>query len=236
MPWSIRFACLLLAFSLAACGSSRRRGGGGDGDDDDDDVVGDGDADADADADSDVDADTDSDTDTDADTDADADPPECGNGVPELGEDCDDGNFSNTDACLEGCIDATCGDGFVRTGVEECDDLRDPDVCLDCRLVDVGRPCSEVATDWCTDKGWVVTGFAEGGHIICTAIGTDDTSDCNDCTTYNILAWTDPMTDRFCAQSYATDPGTAYSGHSPCECGANLDVCDTWDLQGCTPD
>ena len=28
----------------------------------------------------------------------------------------------NTDACVEGCLLATCGDGFVQEGVEECDD------------------------------------------------------------------------------------------------------------------
>ncbi len=47
---------------------------------------------------------------------------DCGNGTVESGEECDDGNASNTDACLTSCENATCGDGFVRSGVEECDD------------------------------------------------------------------------------------------------------------------
>jgi cysteine-rich repeat protein len=47
--------------------------------------------------------------------------PCCGNGATDPGEDCDDGNTSNTDACLNGCEAASCGDGFVRTGVEQCD-------------------------------------------------------------------------------------------------------------------
>jgi cysteine-rich repeat protein len=38
------------------------------------------------------------------------------------GEQCDDGNSSNSDACLNTCLPASCGDGFVRTGVEQCDD------------------------------------------------------------------------------------------------------------------
>jgi cysteine-rich repeat protein len=46
----------------------------------------------------------------------------CGNGVVDAGEPCDDGNTSNQDFCLNGCSRATCGDGFVRRGVEECDD------------------------------------------------------------------------------------------------------------------
>lgn len=48
-------------------------------------------------------------------------PPTCGNGVLDPGEACDDGNESNEDSCLRGCSHAVCGDGFVRTGVEECD-------------------------------------------------------------------------------------------------------------------
>jgi len=47
----------------------------------------------------------------------------CGDGVTSvlLGEQCDDGNASNTDACLSSCKLPTCGDGFVQTGVEVCD-------------------------------------------------------------------------------------------------------------------
>ena len=38
------------------------------------------------------------------------------------GEACDDGNVDDTDACLVGCIAATCGDGKIQAGVEDCDD------------------------------------------------------------------------------------------------------------------
>jgi cysteine-rich repeat protein len=46
----------------------------------------------------------------------------CGDGVEDTGEECDDGNTDDTDACLSTCQDASCGDGFVQTGVETCDD------------------------------------------------------------------------------------------------------------------
>lgn len=47
----------------------------------------------------------------------------CGNGgAPQAGEQCDDGNAINTDACPSTCYAASCGDGFVRTNVEQCDD------------------------------------------------------------------------------------------------------------------
>ena len=45
----------------------------------------------------------------------------CGNLVIDSGEQCDDGNDLTTDACIA-CQQATCGDGFVRAGVEVCGD------------------------------------------------------------------------------------------------------------------
>ncbi len=47
--------------------------------------------------------------------------PGCGNGLVEGNEECDDGNESDTDACLSNCRSALCGDGFVWAGQEECD-------------------------------------------------------------------------------------------------------------------
>ena len=48
--------------------------------------------------------------------------PGCGDGVVGPGEQCDDGNFDNTDGCIENCRFAVCGDGLVRASVESCDD------------------------------------------------------------------------------------------------------------------
>ncbi len=47
----------------------------------------------------------------------------CGDGHRNLaaGESCDDGNTSYNDACLGNCTTASCGDGWVRSGVESCD-------------------------------------------------------------------------------------------------------------------
>ena len=47
--------------------------------------------------------------------------PQCGNGVVEGGEECDDGNQVNTDACTNACLNKRCGDGYVQSG-EQCDD------------------------------------------------------------------------------------------------------------------
>jgi MYXO-CTERM domain-containing protein len=46
---------------------------------------------------------------------------ECGDGIVEGDEECDDGNMSNTDSCLDNCKDAECGDGYTWEGHEECD-------------------------------------------------------------------------------------------------------------------
>jgi cysteine-rich repeat protein len=59
--------------------------------------------------------------------------PVCGNGVVERGEQCDDGNGVDVDACPDGpsglCTNASCGDSIVRrdiasgtAGYEQCDD------------------------------------------------------------------------------------------------------------------
>ncbi len=48
-------------------------------------------------------------------------PGTCGDGVVDADEDCDDMNADNTDACLDTCVAASCGDGFVQAGVEDCE-------------------------------------------------------------------------------------------------------------------
>lgn len=50
------------------------------------------------------------------------DQPVCPNGVAELGEQCDDGNTTDTDGCTNSCLLASCGDGVVQaTAGEQCD-------------------------------------------------------------------------------------------------------------------
>ncbi len=49
-------------------------------------------------------------------------PPSCGNNIIEAGEQCDDGIAnSNSAACLTTCQNATCGDTFIQTAVEQCE-------------------------------------------------------------------------------------------------------------------
>lgn len=50
--------------------------------------------------------------------------PMCGNGEvePGSGEECDDGNRDNDDNCVAGCVQWSCGDGYVHGVFETCDD------------------------------------------------------------------------------------------------------------------
>lgn len=51
------------------------------------------------------------------------DDPVCGNGIPENGEECDDGPDNADDAaCTAHCTIATCGDELIQKDVEVCDD------------------------------------------------------------------------------------------------------------------
>jgi cysteine-rich repeat protein len=47
--------------------------------------------------------------------------PLCGNGVPNTGEQCDDGNMVSGDGCSAACESESCGNGVLDVG-EECDD------------------------------------------------------------------------------------------------------------------
>jgi cysteine-rich repeat protein len=83
--------------------------------------------------------------------------PGCGDSTVQGGEDCDDGNFDDTDSCVTGCVDASCGDGFLQTAVEDCDDgnTNNGDGCRnDCTIpvcgdfiVDTGEDCDDGNTD-----------------------------------------------------------------------------------------
>jgi len=55
-------------------------------------------------------------------------------------EACDDGNMVQTDACLNSCQAAKCGDGQVQAGVEQCDDgnMVDNDGCSNTCKVNLG--------------------------------------------------------------------------------------------------
>jgi hypothetical protein len=98
------------------------------------------------------------------------------------------------------------------------------------------RLCSEVATEFCEAKGWIVVGGALGGNIVCTSDGRDTRNNCSSCSEYNIAVWEYGSQERHCPGSYSTLAGHVYAGHIPCTCSDNLYHCEAWDMQNCIPD
>jgi len=90
-------------------------------------------------------------------------PVECGDGVVNGDDVCDDGNPDNTDDCLDTCKPAACGDGFVHADIESCDDgnLDNTDSCV--------GACVDAK---CGD------GFVQVGVEVCDDGNLDDTDDC----------------------------------------------------------
>ena len=80
----------------------------------------------------------------------------CGNGMPDDGEECDDGNDDNTDACSNMCKNAFCGDGFVEIdSAEECDDgnIINTDSCINtCKKASCDDGYLQAGEE-CDDKG-----------------------------------------------------------------------------------
>jgi cysteine-rich repeat protein len=71
--------------------------------------------------------------------------PDCGDGVLDPGETCDDGNADGCDGCTTACTDTTgCGDGALCAG-EQCDDgnLASCDGCSDVCVPEPGAVCGD---------------------------------------------------------------------------------------------
>jgi cysteine-rich repeat protein len=74
----------------------------------------------------------------------------CGDGNTDAFEECDDGNGSNADGCLNSCQLPFCGDGFVQPDFEQCDGTADCDqfcqfIANDCGdgFLDAGEGCDD---------------------------------------------------------------------------------------------
>jgi cysteine-rich repeat protein len=104
-------------------------------------------------------------------------------------EACDDANDSQTDACLNDCSSAECGDGLVFEDEEDCDDANgvQTDDCLnDCRDAQCGD------------------GFIHEGIEACDDQNVIDDDDCaNDCT-LNCAGW---VYDGICLMEARSNAG-----------------------------
>lgn len=122
-------------------------------------------------------------------------PEGCHDGVLDPGEICDDGNFSNTDDCVNPCVPASCGDHYVHAGVELCDDgdLDNNDACLvGCIPASCGDGFARTGVEDCDDANDDETdaclstcdaascgdGFLRAGVETCDDGNLDDSDDC----------------------------------------------------------
>jgi cysteine-rich repeat protein len=176
-----------------------------------------------------TDSDTGADTDADADADGDADDgggPECGNGVVEAGENCDDGNTVDTDACLSTCVAASCGDGFVQAGVEDCDDgnTANTDTCLGtCVAASCGDGFVQAGVEDCDDGNTVDTDACLG---TCVAASCGDgfvQAGVEDCDNGADNSDTAPDACRTSCENPACGDGVVDAGES-CDDGNTVDT------------
>jgi cysteine-rich repeat protein len=75
-------------------------------------------------------------------------------------EACDDGNQDQTDACLNNCSVASCGDRFIQVGAEDCDDGNQDqtDNCLNnCSAASCGDSHVQAGVEACDDGNQVQT-------------------------------------------------------------------------------
>ena len=79
---------------------------------------------------------------------------QCGDGVLNGTEGCDDGNTNGNDACTSDCVTAQCGDGFVFAGREDCDDGGETLECdVDCTITECGDAIVNRAAGEACDAG-----------------------------------------------------------------------------------
>ncbi|WP_164013847.1 lamin tail domain-containing protein [Pyxidicoccus trucidator] len=151
------------------------------------------------------------------------DDPECGNGIVEAGEQCDDGNTANGDTCPSNCQPApetdagspVCGNGRLE-GTERCDDgnRASGDGCEnDCTVtpelqIDSGVTDSGVSTD--------VDGGADAGD------GTDAGSDTDAGSETDAGSDTDAGTETDAGSD--TDAGTGTDAGSDTDAGTGTDA------------
>ncbi len=87
-------------------------------------------------------------------------PANCGDGVVQSDEGCDDGNGEDGDDCPSNCEAARCGDGFLHEGIETCDDANadESDDCpSNCEAARCGDGFTRAGIEDCDDGNQTTT-------------------------------------------------------------------------------
>jgi cysteine-rich repeat protein len=141
----------------------------------------------------------------------------CGDGVPNLGELCDDGNVVDGDGCDSNCTSSACGNG-IASGAEACDDGNTTagDCCsATCALESAGSACAAddilCSADVCDGAGSCTHIPGSAGTSCRPAVGPCDVAE--SCDGMNF----------FCPADAGASPGApCTSDGNPC----TLDQCD----------
>lgn len=148
----------------------------------------------------------------------------CGDGVPQEGEACDDGNTDDDDACTSACQLPTCGDAIVSTD-EECDDGNDDnrDGCTsDCIATECGNAVVE-GEEECDDGNGDETDacLSTCDAVVCGDSVIAGAEECDDGNTDD-----DDRCPSTCKPAECGD-GFVWAGHETCDDAnaANDDKC-----------
>ncbi|MEN0062367.1 MAG: DUF4215 domain-containing protein [Myxococcota bacterium] len=160
---------------------------------------------------------------------------DCGDGVKQAWEECDDGNDVDEDECLNTCVDWSCGDSVVRTGVEECDDGNavGGDGCsATCQLevcgnnvVDVGEECDDGNTtsgDGCSDICEIEAGCGDGNVDPGEDCDDGNTSDGDGCSSTCTLEGVIGINGNYCQYNTLDAAVMAASANDVIHVGADL--------------
>jgi cysteine-rich repeat protein len=180
--------------------------------------------------------------------------PDCGNGIVDPGEACDDANSNNSDACTNTCALTWCGDGIIQNpngqwGNERCDDgnTNNNDGCT--------NTCMET---YCGD-GTVQAPNAQGQNELCDDGNQNDSDGCSNscapnplcgngivdtgefCDDGNTLAGdgcTPSCQDEFCGDGYRDPNGgdniSSTQDDEACEQDVHCPIAGSWCVSGCT--
>lgn len=179
---------------------------------------------------------------------------QCGDGVVDTGEGCDDGNGNDGDGCTAECTiepgfqctginsvcTPICGDG-QRLGTEACDDGNNTngDGCAADCTVEQGFTCAGLTPDTCTTTcGDGIRAGAEGCDDGNTADGDGCTGECTVETGFSCSGFTPDTCATICgdgirAGTEGCDDGNTTAGDG---CGSGCTVENGFDCEGFTPD
>ena len=179
----------------------------------------------------------------------------CGDGYINgaAGEQCDDSNANDNDACPSGmgtCQNARCGDGFIRVGVEFCDDMGESPTCDDdCSSVScgdgntngaAGEQCDDGNTsdsDGCpSGAGTCQTAFCGDGYTYLGVEACDDAGDSLSCDANCTLAicgdnYINSMAGEMCDDGNTNDDDACVGACQDAFCGDGfirngVEICD----------